>query len=184
MVYANGNQEQGTGGEEIRAVASLPPSAAGQSAESESQMAAALRELRREVAEMKRETAEPVCESESQRVFALLRKLKNGPRERKAPLHTVFHYLVLKGLSGRETARRCRCAPSLITGRIRAIEGRFGMRIDQLRGYASVMVEMQAAVKGERRRGRRQGWRESTDSTGDGEETGGADSREEGDNEP
>jgi hypothetical protein len=93
-----------------------------------------------------------VGELEAQRVFLLLKSLEGGPKERKAPLATVFRLLVLGGLSQRAAAARCGCVESLMSARVAAIEGAFGMAIERLRSFASELLSLEAAAKGERRR--------------------------------
>lgn len=101
----------------------------------------------------------PVVESEAQRVFGFLRKLRAEPGKQKAPLHRVFELMVLEGRSAVETARRCqpRCVPSLITARIKTLEERFGMSLERLRNLAADIRDMESTVKGDRRRKRRDG---------------------------
>lgn len=93
-----------------------------------------------------------ISESEAARVFTLMKKLESAPKQRKAPLLTVFRLVVLEGLSQRAAASRCGCAESLVSARTATIEQRFGRRIELLRNYASALSEMERAVKGDRRR--------------------------------
>jgi hypothetical protein len=64
---------------------------------------------------------------------------------------------VREGLSQAETARRCECVPGLISRRVKAIESGFGMSIERLRNFASVLLEMERSVKGDRYRKRKRG---------------------------
>jgi len=98
-----------------------------------------------------------IDQGEAQRIFAVLTKLRTETGVRKAPLHTVFEYMVMQGISGEETARKCKCAPSLISARVKTLKERFGMSVGQLHNYASAINEMKTAVKGDRRRGRKSG---------------------------
>ena len=68
----------------------------------------ALREIRDALEAVRRSAGqeEPINRSEAQRIFAVLAKLRTESGARKAPLHTVFEYLVLQGLSGEQTARQ------------------------------------------------------------------------------
>jgi hypothetical protein len=104
-----------------------------------------------------------VSEAEARRVFVLLKRLESGPKQRKAALATVFRLLVLEGHSQGKAARLCDCAPALISRRVRTIESRFGISIEQLRNYASDILEMEASVKGDRYRKRRGGEAEYED---------------------
>jgi hypothetical protein len=103
------------------------------------------------------EVAAPVSESEAKRVFVLMKRLEGGPKQRKAPLATVFRLVVLEGHSQGKTARLCDCVPALISRRVKTIESRFGMSIEQLRNFASTILEMEATVKGDRYRKRKGG---------------------------
>lgn len=89
-------------------------------------------------------------ETEAHRVFKLLGVLRTEPKLRKAPLHTVFDFLILGGLTGQQAAQRCNCAPSLITARIKTLEDRFKMTMERLRNYATDLREFDGAVKGDR----------------------------------
>jgi len=95
------------------------------------------------------EKLEPLRQSEAARIFAILTKLRATPGLRKAHPATVFDLLVLQGLNQNEAAKafRPRCAPSLISERVRLIEREFGMSIKQLRDHASDLREQESAVK-------------------------------------
>jgi len=90
-------------------------------------------------------------------VFALMEQLEGRPKQRKAPLATVFRLTVLEGHSQGKTARLCGCVPALISRRVKTIESRFQMSIEQLRGFASSILEMEASVKGDRVRKKKRG---------------------------
>jgi len=132
--------------------------------------------IRKAVADGLREGAfsapEPLNQGEAQRVFAVLMKLRTETGVRKAPLHDVFEYMVLQGLSGEETARRCKCAPSLISARVKTLKERFGMSVGQLHHYASALSEMETAVKGDRRRGKKGGQPDDFERPQAGEDDG------------
>jgi ribosomal protein L14 len=98
-----------------------------------------------------------VGEREAKKVFVLLKRLEGGPKQRKAALGTVFRLTVLEGHSQAKTARLCECVPALISRRVKTIESRFGMSIKQLRNFASVILEMEASVKGDRYGKRKRG---------------------------
>lgn len=99
----------------------------------------------------------PASAGEAERVFVLLQRLEGEPKQRKAPLPLVFRLLVLRGLSQRAAAARCGCAESLISARAAALERAFGLSLERLRAYASALVEMETAVKGDRTRRKRDG---------------------------
>ncbi len=101
--------------------------------------------------------AEAIKESEGKRVFELFKKLATRPGITKAPLETVFRLTVLEGHSQGQTARLCKCVPALISRRVKTIESRFDMSIDQLRNFASVILEMESSVKGDRTRKKKRG---------------------------
>lgn len=98
------------------------------------------------------EQAAPIRESEAERIFVLLTKLRAKPGTRKAHPATIFELTVLQGLSQKDAAARCRpaCAPSLVTRRVQDIEREFGLTIEQLRDYASDIRERESAVKADR----------------------------------
>jgi len=125
----------------------------GDSATEHREVMDALREIRDALAAVRRSAGqeEPINRSEAQRIFAVLAKLRTESGARKAPLHTVFEYLVLQGLSGEQTARKCRCAASLISARAKTLQARFGLSVRQLQNYASALAEMETTVKGDRR---------------------------------
>ena len=131
----------------------------GDSATEHREVMDALREIRDALAAVRRSAGqeEPINRKEAQRIFAVLAKLRTEAGARKAPLHTVFEYLVLQGLSGERTARKCRCAPSLISARVKTLQERFGLSVRQLQNYASALVEMETTVKGDRRHRRASG---------------------------
>jgi hypothetical protein len=103
------------------------------------------------------EKAEALRESDARRVFELFKKLATHRGITKAPLETVFRLAVLEGHSQAQTARLCGCVPALISRRVKTIESRFEMSVEQLRNFASVILEMEASVKGDRRRKRKGG---------------------------
>jgi hypothetical protein len=131
----------------------------GDSATEHREVMDALREIRDALGAVRRSAGqeEPINRKEAQRIFAVLAKLRTETGARKAPLHTVFEYLVLQGLSGERTARKCRCAPSLISARVKTLQERFGLSVRQLQNYASALVEMETTVKGDRRHRRASG---------------------------
>jgi len=109
-------------------------------------------------------------EGEARRVFLLMQRLESGPKQRKASLGTVFRMVVLEGLSQRAAAARCGCVESLISARVVVIERAFGMSVERLRSFASALLSLEAAAKGERTRGKKFGRPEMMESDGDDEE--------------
>jgi hypothetical protein len=122
------------------------------------------------IAEARVEPEIRVSEHEAKRVFLLMQRLESGLRQRKASLGTVFRLLVLEGVSQRAVAARCGCAKSLISRRVVAIERAFGMRLERLRSYASALLSLEAAAKGERTRKKQGDLPEMTEDEGDEEE--------------
>ena len=125
----------------------------GDSAREHREVMEALKEIRDALEAVRRSAGqeEPISRGEAQRIFAVLAKLRTETGARKAPLHTVFEYLVLRGVSGEQTARKCRCAASLISARAKTLQERFGLSVRQLQNYASALAEMETTVKGDRR---------------------------------
>ena len=111
-----------------------------------------------------------VGEGEARRVFVLMQRLESGPKQRKASLGTVFRLVVLEGLSQRAAAARCGCVESLVSARVVAIERAFGMSVERLRSFASALLSLEAAAKGERTREKKFGRPEMMESDGDDEE--------------
>jgi hypothetical protein len=140
----------------------------GDSATAHREVMEALREIRDALAAIRRSAGqeEPINRREAQRIFAVLAKLRTESGARKAPLHAVFEYLVLQGLSGEQAARQCRCAASLISARAKTLQERFGLSVRQLRNYASALVEMETTVKGDRRHSRASGPPHDSDRPG------------------
>jgi hypothetical protein len=118
------------------------------------------------------EKAEAVSVSEGKRVFELFKKLATDKGITKAPLETVFRLTVLEGHSQGKTARLCGCVPSLVSRRVKSIESRFEMSIEQLRNFASEILEMEASVKGDRTRKKKRG-APRDEEAGYGENSGG-----------
>ena len=147
----------------------------GDSATEHREVMEALKEIRDALEAVRRSAGqeEPISRREAQRIFAVLAKLRTESGARKAPLHTVFEYLVLQGLSGEQTARKCRCAASLISARAKTLQERFGLSLRQLQNYASALAEMETTVKGDRRHRRASGPPDDFDrpggSQGDGD---------------
>lgn len=96
------------------------------------------------------EKREALKESEGKRIFGLFMKLASDGKIKKAPLEKVFRLTVLDGHSQSKAAKSCDCVPSLISRRVRTIESRFQMSIEQLRNFALVILEMETSVKGQR----------------------------------
>lgn len=111
-----------------------------------------------------------VGEGEARRVFLLMQRLESGPKQRKASLGTVFRMVVLEGLSQRAAAARCGCVESLISARVVVIERAFGMSVERLRSFASALLSLEAAAKGERTREKKFGRPEMMESDGYDEE--------------
>ena len=112
--------------------------------------------------------AEPVSDDAAVAVFALMKKLDDASRTRKAPLGRVFRLLVLEGHSQAVVAVKCRCTPSLISLRVAEIERRMQRPLSQLRLLATRLVEINTTVQDSRARKIYQ--RGLVDDTSDGEE--------------
>jgi hypothetical protein len=72
-------------------------------------------------------------DNEAQRLFALIEALETETNYRKAPVTRVFLLYCARGLSREEVAKRCRCVPSLVTLRLKAIEAKLGRKAAELR---------------------------------------------------
>ena len=111
-----------------------------------------------------------VRDDTAERIFELMRRLEPDPKKKKAQLLTVFRITVLDGRTQRETATICDCKESLVSRRVADLEERFEMSIEELRYYASRVLDLESAAKGERRRKKKQGARPAPDEAGDGVE--------------
>lgn len=98
------------------------------------------------------ENREAANAAEVTRVFGLLMKLKSKRVGMKAPLYDVFVMVVLEDKSQREAARACGCTEGLMSGRVKELRGIFDRSIQQLKALRRPILEMQTAVKGDRRR--------------------------------
>lgn len=125
-----------------------------------------------------------VSEAEAGRVFLLMKRLEGAPKERKAPIASVFRLLVLNRLSQRETAARCGCAESLISVRVAAIEKGFGMSIERLRNFASELLSLESAAKGERAHKKKHGRPDAFEAPDGSESDEEAEEQCEGEEEP
>lgn len=182
----NGKDPQGAGGGGIYLSDAVAKELLGGMTEMKKEMKA-LRQENRELKESQKETKAlirvlakeireggnlgakgeiPVNEEVAKQVFRLLMKMKSKAKQTKAPLHTVFELMVLKGKTGKETAAHCKCAPSLITARRKTIERKFGKSIETLRAYGSALIELERAVKGFRSRKKKEGAAPAVDSDG------------------
>ena len=85
---------------------------------------------------------DPVEEKEAARIFAVMKSIRSGSKQRKAHMETVFRMLILEGCSQEEVARQLRCSPALISFRVSEIERRFRQPLETLRRFASQLGEM------------------------------------------
>ena len=103
------------------------------------------------------EKREPLPEGEYLRVFHLFGELlAMGPDLVASPAR-VFDLMIFRKLTKAETAVACKCSASLITRRVAAIEGHFGMPMEKLQDFASDIKERQRTVKGDRYAKKKQG---------------------------
>lgn len=109
------------------------------------------------------------------RIFELMRRLEPDPKKKKAQLLTVFRITVLDGKTQKEAAAICECKESLMSRRVADLEERFGMSIEKLRYYASRVLDLESAAKGERSRKKKQGARPDLDEAeqAEGDDLGG-----------
>jgi hypothetical protein len=83
------------------------------------------------------QASELMNDNEARRLFALLKALELESNYRKAPVTRVFQLYCLEKLSRNEVAKACRCVPSLITLRLKAIHKKLGRKPLELRGISS-----------------------------------------------
>ncbi|HOX59689.1 MAG TPA: hypothetical protein P5205_09365 [Candidatus Paceibacterota bacterium] len=111
----------------------------------------------------------------AEQIFELMRRLETDPKKKKAQLLTVFRITVLDGRTQREAAAICECKESLVSRRVAELEERFGMSVEQLRYYASKVLDLESAAKGGRSRKKKQGARPDADEAepAEGDDFGG-----------
>lgn len=83
------------------------------------------------------QTSEPISDNEARVLFASIKALESESNYRKAPVTRVFQLYCLEKQSRNEVAKACRCVPSLITLRLKAIETKLGRKPLELRGISS-----------------------------------------------
>ena len=117
--------------------------------------------IRREVAAIRKDVgdlrkgnppAEPVSDNEALRLFALVDALESETNYRKAPVIRVFLLYCGQGIKRDEVARRCRCAPSLVTLRLQAIEKKLGRKASELRQLSGHFDRIAESLTDERAR--------------------------------
>ena len=116
---------------------------------------------------------EPLGEEECLQAFRLFGELLAMGTELRASPARVFDLMVFRKLTKAEAAVACKCAASLITKRVAAIEGHFGMPMKRLCDFASDMKERQRTVKGDRYAKKKRGAvRDEEQQDGDGGKAG------------
>jgi hypothetical protein len=83
------------------------------------------------------QVSEPISDNEARQLFALLKVLESESNYRKAPVTRVFQLYCLEKQSRNAVAKACRCVPSLITLRLKAIHKKLGRKPLELRGISS-----------------------------------------------
>ena len=92
----------------------------------------------------------PVNQSEAERIFAVLQRLRTKRAGMMAPLYDVFVATVLEGRSQKAAAESCDCSPALLSKRVGELEKEFGLPLKQLQNYAQPLLEMETSVRGQR----------------------------------
>jgi DNA-directed RNA polymerase specialized sigma24 family protein len=96
-------------------------------------------ESRNQKAEMDDEACEdarPTTEEVARSAFALLEKLEMDAPLKAPSALTVFRLYCVQGYSAEQTARRCRCAKGTVMSRLRFIEERTGVKVEQFRAMS------------------------------------------------
>jgi len=99
----------------------------------------------------------PINQSEAQRIFGVLQRLRSKRAGMMAPLYDVFVATVLEGRSQRAAAKSCDCSPALLSKRVGELEKEFGLPLEQLQNYAQPLLELETSVKGQRYARKRRG---------------------------
>jgi hypothetical protein len=116
--------------------------------------------LRKETCHPRRENGDgsetaPMSDNEALRLFALLKALESETNCRKAPVTRVFRLYCLEGMTRNAIARQCRCAPSLVSLRFKAIRKKLGRKLSELRQVSmlsSHFEQMEASLRDDRAR--------------------------------
>jgi hypothetical protein len=91
-------------------------------------------------------------DGEARRLFALLKALESESNYRKAPVTRVFQLYCLESQSRNDVAKACRCVPSLITLRLKAIEKKLGRKPAELRTLSAQFERIAESLTDERAR--------------------------------
>ena len=75
-------------------------------------------------------------DDDARKLFALLKALESEGNYQKAPVTRVFQLYCLESKTRKEVAKACRCAPSLITLRLKTIEKKLGRKPAELRSIS------------------------------------------------
>ncbi len=78
----------------------------------------------------------PLSEDVARSAFALLEKLEMDAPLKAPSALTVFRLYCVQGYSAEQTARRCRCAKGTVMSRLRFIEERTGVKVEQFRAMS------------------------------------------------
>jgi hypothetical protein len=95
---------------------------------------------------------EVASDEDARRLFALLKALESEGNYRKAPVTRVFQLYCLEGLTRDEVAKLCRCVPSLVTLRLKAIERKLGRKASELRQLSGHFERIAESLTDERAR--------------------------------
>ncbi len=94
--------------------------------------------------------ADAVAENVARQLFALIKELEMEGGWRKAPILQVFRLYCMENFSRNEVAKRCGCAPSLITLRLQAMEKKLGRKPSELRQFSSHFEAMEDSISDSR----------------------------------
>lgn len=97
-------------------------------------------------------TNEAATDDEARRLFALLKALESESNYRKAPVTRVFQLYCLESQSRNDVARACRCVPSLVTLRLKAIEKKLGRKPAELRTLSAQFERIAESLTDEKAR--------------------------------
>jgi hypothetical protein len=94
---------------------------------------------------------EPASDDEARGLFVLLQELDDG-KVVKAPAVQVFRLYCMQGLSRAQVAKQCKCAPSLVTLRLKAIEQKLGRKVAELRQLSGHFEKIEDSLRDDRAR--------------------------------
>ncbi|HEY3863141.1 MAG TPA: sigma factor-like helix-turn-helix DNA-binding protein [Verrucomicrobiae bacterium] len=96
--------------------------------------------------------AEAVSPEAAVGAFAIVQKLDDGHRLKKATLMKVFRLYCIEGMSSRQIASQCGCSKTMVMKRLKFLEEKLGMPPAKLRAYSTQFERMEDELTDSRAR--------------------------------